>query len=422
MMAAESGMLSGSRTPPTGPRAAYGPFGRMYAGRFVSSVLLQVVAVMALVEAVFLAERFPMVFRDVLKNNADLGDTATIFLLNSTQIFDLALAIAILMAVYWTIIRMRENRELLVLFAGGAGPVQLVVLVMAIAVAAMAASLTVSGALDPMSRYAQRKILFDAEFRALRSGINTGQFYYFPERVAFAPVQKKTVATDQTRKLFMYQQVSPNLFRVITADHAQLDPPNANGTISLRLDGVTSHTFSAAQAPSAAQPSRSGKTCTNCSSWIGDDPRVAMAVSSVVQQMSMDDLLTFLPRGNKAEELTVLEQVTGRGVKAEKTAESMRLLGERFARSLLCLLAPLIAMAFVCISTRRTSFVALPLACMALMALNVGSEWLVKALAPLDPFGATAVPAVVAVVIVGLLFAHVFRRQGDLVRPQLGRP
>ncbi|MGZ7317568.1 hypothetical protein ACXWQ2_09270, partial [Streptococcus pyogenes] len=90
-------------------------------------------------------------------------------------------------------------------------------------------------------------------------------------------------------------------------------------------------------------------------------------------------------------------------------------------RSLLCLMAPLIAMAFVCLTTRRTSFVALPIACMALMALNVGSEWLIGAIRPANALDATLVPAAVALAVIGVLFLHIHRRQGELVRPQLGR-
>src|ERR1700675_658040 len=138
-------------------------FTNLYARSFFGSVMLQALAVMGLVEAIFLAERFPMVFRDVLKNNADLLDTSLIFVGTSTQIFDLALAIAILMAVYWTTLRMRENRELLVLSTAGTGPYQLTGFTLAVASAALLASLVVSGVIDPMSRYVQRVILFDAE-------------------------------------------------------------------------------------------------------------------------------------------------------------------------------------------------------------------------------------------------------------------
>jgi lipopolysaccharide export LptBFGC system permease protein LptF len=404
--------------------AANGPLGCLYASRFFSSVALQILAVMTLVEAVFLAERFPMVFRDVLKNNASLYDTALLFLLNSTQIFDLALAIAVLMAVYLTTLRMRENRELLVLFAAGTGPYQLTALVLVTALAAQIASLTVSGVIDPASRYTQRVILFDAEFRALRTGINTGQFYYFPDRVAFAPAQAKSHGkADQTRKLFVYEQVKPGSFRIITADHARLEGPDDSGAMLLTLDGFTSHMFEDTPKQAvAATPQGDTKTCNGCGNWPKGSPRMVVSANDVVQQMTMDQLLTFKPRGSQAEELTVFEQLgAGRGVVSEKQKEAMRLLGERFSRSLLCLLAPLIALAAVCLTARRTNYITLPLACMTLMSLDVASEWLIKTLGPIDPLGALTTPAIVAAVILAALLAVVVRRQGELVRPQLAR-
>jgi O-antigen ligase len=100
----------------------------------------------------------------------------------------------------------------------------------------------------------------------------------------------------------------------------------------------------------------------------------------------------------------------------------MRLLGERFARSLLCLLAPLMALTAVCLTSRATNYLALPLACMALMALNVTSQWLIRAIVPLDTFGALAVPSVLTAVLGALLLTEVINKQGELVRPQLARP
>ncbi|MDE2630854.1 MAG: LptF/LptG family permease [Alphaproteobacteria bacterium] len=409
-------------------RTAYRPFARLYARDLFASVVVQVLAVMALVEAIFLAERFPMVFRDVLKNNANLFDTALLFACTSTQIFDLALAIAILMAVYWTTLRMRENRELLVLFAAGTGPYQITVLILAIAIAAQVVSLTVSGVVDPASRYAQRVILFDAEFRALRSGINTGQFYYFPNRVAFAPAQSAASRTrknpDQTRRLFVYEQTKPGAFRVITADHALLDGPDASGTLLLKLDGVTSRSFADVQSPGGTAPAQSNsKPCGDCPQQPKGLPRMTLSAGGVTQEMTIDQLLTFLPRGSEANELTIIEQL---GAKTDSTSpkhrEAMHLLGERFARSLLCLLAPLIALASVCLTSRATNYFVLPLACMALMSLNVTSEWLIRTIAPADPLGALTVPAALTATIAALLLIVVVRRQGSLVRPQLARP
>jgi hypothetical protein len=99
----------------------------------------------------------------------------------------------------------------------------------------------------------------------------------------------------------------------------------------------------------------------------------------------------------------------------------MRLLGERIARSLLCLLAPFIALAAVCLTSRATNYFVLPLACMALMSLNVTSEWLIRAIVPLDPLGAMTVPAVLTAIFAALLLAEIVREQGKLAQPQLAR-
>jgi lipopolysaccharide export LptBFGC system permease protein LptF len=405
-------------------QAIYRPFLRLYSRGFFAGVALQVFTVMVVVEAIFLAERFPIVFREVLKNNANPFDTTLIFLCNTTQVFDLALAIAILMAVYWTVLRMRENRELLVLFGAGTGPYQLMALVLAIAIAAQIGSLTVSGVIDPASRYAQREILFNAEFRALRSGINTGQFYEFPNRVAYAPAQSTASRTragaDQTRGLFVFEQDKPGRFRVVTADHARLDGPDSSGRILLRFGGFTSRTFSdTAPAPAPAE----AQTCAGCREPQKGVSRMTLTAGDVTQETTIDQLLTFLPRGSKADEMTIFEQLGATAVSASpRHREDMRLLGERIARSLLCLLAPLIALASVCVTTRATNYFVLPLACMVLMSLNVTSEWLIRAIVPLDPIGALAVPAALTAVFAALLLAEVVREHGKLVRPQLAHP
>jgi len=411
-------------------RAVYGPFMRLHARSFFAGVALQVLTVMVLVEAIFLAERFPMVFRDVFRNNADPFDTALLFALTSTQIVDLALAIAILMAVYWTTLRMRENRELLVLFAAGTGPYQFMALTLAIAIVAQIASLTVSGVIDPASRYAQREILFNAAFRALKSGINTGQFYHFPDRVAYAPAQSAAgrdgAGTGQSKQLFIYEQVKPDTFRVITADRARLDGPDSSGTILLKLSSVTSRTFSTAQPSASATPAPAqtdAQTCVDCPWQPKGVSHVTLFAPDITQEMTINDLLTFLPRGSNAEELTIFKQFAAKAVSASpKYMEEMRLLGERFARSLLCLLAPFIALASVCLTSRATNYLVLPLAGMALMSLNVTSEWLIRAIAPSNPLEALAVPTALTVVFVALLLAEIIREQGKLARPQLARP
>ena len=99
----------------------------------------------------------------------------------------------------------------------------------------------------------------------------------------------------------------------------------------------------------------------------------------------------------------------------------MRLLAERFAGSLLSALAPLIALAALCLTSRLTYWFALPLACLALMSVDLASEWMITAISPMGLAGALVPPVMLFLSVAALALAVIMRRQGELVRPQLAR-
>jgi lipopolysaccharide export system permease protein len=415
-----------------------------YARGFFRHVAGQVFAIVVLIEAIFLAEHFTPVFRDAVKHEAGLFDIALVLACSSTGIFDLALAIAVLMAVYATLLRMRENRELLVLFASGLGPYQLGALILAVAFAAQIVCIGGSGVIDPMSRYAQRSILFNTELKSLKQGIAKGEFYYFPSYVAYAtdqaasggdlpvlspgPPGAPTIIDARgltrpvnDRTLFVYQQIAPHASRVVTAAQARLEGPNSAGKIILDLGDFTSHTFADAHplgGPNAKPPRPGQVQCIDCFDNLSGVPRVTMKVRDMSQMMMVDQLLPFGARGNDATELTVFEQLVG-GNRA--SAAQMRLLAERFARSLLSALAPLVALAALCLTSRLTNWFVLPLACLALMAVDLVCEWLITTVSPIGVAGALIPPVLLFLGAAILAFAIIVRRQGDLVRPQLAR-
>ena len=418
--------------------------GRMqqYARGFFSGVVLQILAVVALVEAIFLAERFTIVFRDAAAKDANLLDIFLLLGCTSTEIFDLALSVAVLIAVYSTVLRMRENRELLALFAAGSGPLHLTVLALVVAVGSQLVSLSVSGLLDPASRYAQRVLLLDAETRALKTGISTGQFYFFPNYVAFAPEQNasgeglfspnesyltaghaivphKRAAKKNNRRLFLYEQAAPTMSRVITADRAKLDGPNAAGIVTLHLSGFAQHMFKDREQPDTPGPVK--PLCPSCPSTEGI-PQVAMNVRDVTQVMRVDQLLPFPARGADPKEQTLIEQILEHpdGASADYRS-SMETLGDRIARSLLCLLAPLIALLAVSYTNRLTSYLALPVACLSLMAFNITAEWLIRNIAPTSPTQAIALPLLVTIASAMVFIALVGFNQSALVRPGFAR-
>jgi lipopolysaccharide export system permease protein len=418
-----------------------------YVRGFFHRVFTQALAVVILIEAIFLAEHFTWVFRDAVRHEADLSGIGLVLACTSTEIFDLALAIAILMASYVTLLRMRENREMLVLFASGLGPYQLGALVLIVALAGQVIGITGSGLMDPLSRYAQRSILFSSELRSLKKGVAKNEFYYFPTYIAYAldhvqggapppaapgevPVidassdAKPAPAPAKDRTLFVYQQIAPHTSRIITAAQARLDGPDLSGRIVLNLSDFTSHTFADAH-PLAAEDGKPhalpGK-CFNCPDTFSDNPPIAMKVRDMSQLMMVDQLLPFTARTSNTDEQTIFEQLFVPDYEtAVSRAAQMRLLAERLSRSLLSFLAPLIALLGVALTSRMTNWFALPLSCLALMSVNLLCEWVITTVAPTSVAGALLPPLLLYGAIAYAALTAIVWRHNDFVRPQLAR-
>jgi lipopolysaccharide export system permease protein len=420
-----------------------------YARGFFAGLAMRALAVIILIEAIFLAEHFTWVFRDAVRHEADLAGIALVLLCTSTEIFDLALAVAVLMASYLILLRMRENRELLVLFASGLGPYQLGVLVVIVALAGQLISTIGSGLADPMSRYAQRSILFSSELRSLKKGVAKNEFYYFPSYVAYAmdhvvdgappprivgdvpvidasgPASEKTAPSKgRDRTLFVYQQTGPRTSRVVTAAQARLDGPDRSGKIVLNLNDFTSHTFADAH----PMPNANGVTrpdplkCANCTEILKEGPPVTMKVRDMSQLMMVDQLLPFTTRTSNTAEQTIFEQlfVPDHHTKEARAAQ-MRLLAERFSRSLLSFLAPLMALLGVALTNRMTNWFALPLTCVALMSANLLCEWVITTTAPVSVAGALVPPLLLYAGMAYAVFTLIVWRHNEFVRPQLAR-
>ncbi len=430
----------GGPAPATGLKTMLTSFVRGdYARGFLRSVAGQTLAVIILIEAIFLAEHFTWVFRDAVRHDANLAGISVILLLTSTEIFDLALAIAILMASYATLLRMRENREMLVLFSSGLGPYQLSALIALVALAGQAVSMLGSGIVDPLSRYTQRSILFSSELQSLKKGVGTNEFYYFPSYVAYAMDHVKDGAPPPTapgavpvidasggavrndRTLFVYQQIAPQTSRVVTAAQARLDGPDRSGRIVLNLNDFTSHTFADAN-PMITANGIAQRADPLKMSEMKSVPRVNMKVRDMSQLMMVDQLLPFNARGSAAVEQTLFEQLF---VPDDQTDEArtaqMRLLAERFSRSLLAFLAPLVALLGVCFTTRLTNWFALPLSCLALMSVNLAGQWVIANIAPRSVSGAMIPVFVLYAAVAWLVLTLIVWGHNNFVRPKLAR-
>jgi hypothetical protein len=275
----------------------------------------------------------------------------------------------------------------------------------------------------------------------LKKGVAKNEFYFFPSYTAYAmdhvvdgappprspgEVPVIDASTDikpgTDRTLFVYQQTGPHTARVITAAQARLDGPDRSGRIVFNLNDFTSHTFADAHpmARDNGAVRAGGARCSDCTQIWKDGPPVSMKVRDMSQLMMVDQLLPFSSRSSTTVEQTVFEQLFVPDAGGARAAQ-MRLLAERFSRSLLSFLAPLMALLGVSLTNRLTNWFALPLSCLMLMAVNLMCEWVITVTAPMSVAGALLPPLLLYGAIAAGVFSVILWRHNDFVRPQLAR-
>ena len=281
-------------------------------------------------------------FRDAVRHDANLFDISLVLLCTGTEIFDLALATAVLIAAYMTLLRMRENREFLALFASGLGPYQLGALVVIVSLVAQLAGLAGGGIVDPVSRYAQRSILFSTELHPEKRP-GTGRILQFPqlcgvrhrtprhaEHARGGCDRRQRRPAHHQSHAFHLSADRPHTARVITAAQASLTGPDRAGRIILDLNDFSSHTF--ADAHPLVGLSTAAVDNAAVLNALKEVPQITMHVRDMSRLMMVNQLLPFGSRGSDAAEQTVFEELAKRdSATPDLRAAQMRLLAERFA-------------------------------------------------------------------------------------------
>ena len=375
----------------------------VYARRYLLGIGLQLVVILLFVEAILLAEKLNDVLRAALDRQAHFSDILLLLLYTAPAVFDLALPLALMIAVYRIVLRRREDRELLVLSGAGIGSARFVWWAMTIGIAAQLISLIVSGVIQPRVKFAERSLLFAAQYQALRGGIAPGQFYFFGKNTVYASRQERK---SLDRPLFIFQRNvnDNNSDRVIDADHARLVGPDSDGNLTLRLRDFTTLDYDYGQGDGRSTV-QSGST----------------RIGQYDQELTLDQLLRFEPRGSKIGEWTSLELVKA-SLASEKTDVSqVTEIARRLARSLLCLMAPLIAGLALAFTNRATRSFALPAACGVLMCIDLSASALVENQAHAGFVVVVLTLLAVALVLIGGLMHQLITRQHAIVMPALAR-
>lgn len=390
-----------------------------YCGRLV----LELTLILVFVEGIFLAEKFVGTFETAIGAGAQLSTVFFLQMMTAPEIFDLAMPLALLIAFYRVTLRLREERELIVLASAGIGTPYLLRLMVVVAAIGSAATLIVSGFVDPLSRYAQREALFEAEHAALHGGISAGKFYHLDNYVVFA----RALDTDRgVRHLFLFDPVNPEHDRIITAQSSQLLGPAHDGTYDLLLRDFTANYFekgaldlhNVARLPIEA----AGRSDSLLAASRETRASQRVEADAYSQAISFAGLLRLAPRTEHREEWTLFELLglvpSPDGALLNDFASAT----DKIVRVLLCLLAPFLAILALGLTGTYSQMIALPSACAGLMSVDLATSAMVFVLAGLGPSGALAALALSIILIAAMAAAALaLTSQVSIFQPKLER-
>lgn len=390
----------------------------------IGSALKQVLAVLVLIEAVFLAESLTGLLEQVLRIGGSLPLVAYALVLTTPEIFDFALPLALLIGIYVALYAAREDREIVVLSAAGVSWSFIPRLAVAMGIAGAIASLVVAGYVNPAMSFAKRTLLFELRASFIFDAISD------PGREdAIQTIRGQTfisLASEREdgifRRLFVHQPDEAGGWRVTQADGWTLDGPDESGKYSLGLGRVVAYDFARDDhiASEGILSEGRGPNLRHLpETLLPEIPALPLVkVKQVSLPVRLDNILQMIPRRLVAAEWT-FSDVIGIGEEPEAPLERIRRkAGEIVARALLCLFAPLFALAAL-IAARGAAgrFFALPGACAALLALDTMSRAALGQIAEDGLSGLFGVSFVMTSLLGALLLAFAFLRSERFVIP-----
>jgi lipopolysaccharide export system permease protein len=340
---------------------------RSYASWITAQVVLYFLLLAALFEGLFLSQHFIDIFNANADEVGSLTDALILVVLSAPEIH-YVLPVALLTAAYFVVLRCRERRELIVFAGAGLGVQQFTVLAFLWGLAALAASLLITGVVLPHTRFAFRTDLFAFRNEALAAGGAPGHFYSFPRYTVF----KWPGDATGDCALFIYQTRENNLDRAISINNAEVTKSARRDALDLRFGKVV-----ALDVPSPI--SRPEDIRMDLASKLGDCPGCSQAqdrvtrVENYAQTFDLEQLSHLDPRGIDPREWTTLElvgisQSPTDGVSNEALREELT---DRLVRGLLALTAPFFALLAIGWTTRLTQGFALPIACATVLGIDV---------------------------------------------------
>ena len=329
------------------------PVLRHYGTRLMRDIWGYTAVILGGVVAIFLCNALLFeLLPKVLEYKAGVVTLVVLLALSVPQGLFLALPLGMLIATYMVFLERRERAEFMVLAGMGYGPHLLSTKALLVGAIGFAASTILSGWLEPLATYQVNEQLFAVASNSVRMGqIPSGRMYEFGD--TSVTVSNGTLG-DGNSGMFV-QLLDGGHFRVVQADRT-LGVGAAGTMTGLILTATRVADFDIVTVPPSGQGAEEGPGCSGC----GGTRLVSPVNLATLNQFGANYPVADLPKPASRAQSPNLQTTPELLAQTAPNADLTRELGSRLARSLLCLLVPLLGLVAVTLTRARTLLVALP--------------------------------------------------------------
>ncbi len=199
-----------------------------------------------LVVAIFMAESFTNLLEQALRYDGGSVDVVWLMLLKSPEIVDLALALGVLIAVYFAVYAARSRGELIILATTGVRWTRVLGFALAVGIIGAGLSVGVAGYVIPKAKYAERiaGAKLQSEFVikqiTLPGPRNTRQTILDTTFIASPP----TAENQQRGQLFVYQPGASDTWRIGQSQDWSVEGPDENDEHQVVLHSLQAYSGS----------------------------------------------------------------------------------------------------------------------------------------------------------------------------------
>ncbi len=206
-------------------------------------ILRRLLLILAVIEAIFLAESFTTLLEETLRHNGVAADVFILLLFKTPEILDLALAIGMLVAVFFVVTDARNRGEMLILASSGVRWSRIIRLVLFVGCIGGLMSFVTAGVLWPMTKYAGRLKMADIRADYIVSLIehpgpqSSGQTIRNVTFVATPPADN----AQRRGQLFVFQPDINNEWRALQSRNWNVSKPDQTGQRLIKLEGLSAY-------------------------------------------------------------------------------------------------------------------------------------------------------------------------------------